>query len=67
VEIPNGKYSGQKLMKLVRIKTPARIKRIIATVPEMMFAKYKPAITIATSILTTLSMVPMFFFICFIF
>jgi hypothetical protein len=51
----------------VSIKTPASIKRIIATVPEMMFAKYKPAIAMATSILTTLSMVPMFFFICLIF
>lgn len=51
----------------MRIKTPANIKRIIAAVPEIMFAKYKPAITIATSILTTLSMAPMFFFICLIF
>jgi hypothetical protein len=62
VESPNGKYSGQKLIKLVRMKTPERIKRIIATVPEIMFAKYNPAITIAISILTTLSAVPIFFF-----
>jgi hypothetical protein len=47
----------------VRIKTPARIKRIIATAPEMRLAKYKPAITIATNVLTTLSAIPMFFFI----
>jgi hypothetical protein len=61
--MPNGKYSGQKLIKLVRVKTPARTKRIMAKVPEIMFAKYKPAITIATSILTTLSAVPIFGFI----
>jgi len=63
VENPNSEYSGQKFMKLVRIKTPARIKNIIATVPEITFVKYKPAITIATSILTTLSVVPIFGFI----
>jgi hypothetical protein len=61
--MPNGKYSGQKLIKLVRMKTPARTKRIMAKVSEIMFAKYKPAITIATSILTTLSDVPIFGFI----
>jgi hypothetical protein len=35
VEIPNGKYKGQKLIKLVRIKTPARIMSTNATVPEI--------------------------------
>jgi hypothetical protein len=30
VEIPKGKYNGQKLIKLVRMKIPAKIKRIIA-------------------------------------
>ena len=45
------------------MKIPARTNRIMAKVPEMMFAKYKPAITIATSILTTLSAVPIFGFI----
>ena len=39
VEIPNGKYSGQKLIKLVRMKTPARTKRIIAVVPEIKLPK----------------------------
>jgi hypothetical protein len=38
VEIPNGKYKGQKLIKLVRMKIPARTNRIMAKVPEMMFA-----------------------------
>ncbi len=49
------------------MKIPARIKRRIATVPEIKFAKYNPAITIATSILTTLSTEPMFFFIVIVF
>jgi hypothetical protein len=44
------------------MKTPARTKRTMAKVPEMMFAKYKPAKTIATSILITLSAVPIFGF-----
>jgi len=35
VEIPKGKYKGQKLIKLVRIKEPANIKRIMAAVPEI--------------------------------
>jgi hypothetical protein len=35
VEIPKGKYKGQKLIKLVRIKTPAKIKSTIAKVPEI--------------------------------
>lgn len=45
------------------MKTPASTKSIIAVVPETWFAKYKIAITIATSILIALSLVPMFFFI----
>ena len=36
---------------------------MMATVPEMMLAKYKPAMMTAASILTTLSTVPMFLFI----
>lgn len=35
---------------------------MIAVVPEIWFAKYKPAITMGASILTTLSTEPMFFF-----
>jgi hypothetical protein len=35
VEIPKGMYSGQKLIRLVRIKTPARTKSTMATVPEI--------------------------------
>jgi hypothetical protein len=33
--MPKGKYKGQKLKKLVRMKIPARTKRIIAAVPEI--------------------------------
>jgi hypothetical protein len=58
--MPNGKYKGQKLIKLVRIKIPARIKRIIATVPEITLVKYSIIIAIATSILVTLSAIPIF-------
>lgn len=48
------------------MKIPASTKRMIAVVPEIWFSKYKPVIKIATSILTTLSAVPIFFFIvCF--
>jgi hypothetical protein len=54
-------------MKLVRMKIPATTRRTMAVVPEIWFAKYRPAITRAASILTTLSMVPMFFFIGWIF
>lgn len=45
------------------MKTTASMMRMMAKVPEMMFAKYKPAIAIAISILTTLSAVPIFGFI----
>lgn len=45
------------------MKIPARIKRVIATVPEITFVKYNRAIMIAADILADLSMVPMFGFI----
>ena len=51
-------------MKLVRINIPARINRIIAVIPLMSCKKNNVAITKATSILATLSNVPMFFFMC---
>jgi hypothetical protein len=35
VDIPNGKYKGQKLMKLVRIKIPARINKMMAAAAEI--------------------------------
>lgn len=63
VEIPNGQYNGQNPMKLVRIKTPERIRRMIAVVPETCLVKYNMTIATATSILTIRSIEPMFFFI----
>jgi hypothetical protein len=63
VEIPKGKYSGQKLIKLVRMKTPAKRRRMMATVPDSMFVKYSVIMAIAIRILTTLSIVPMLLFI----
>jgi hypothetical protein len=39
VEILNGKYKGQKLMKLVNINIPAKINKTIAKVPLIIFAK----------------------------
>ncbi|SEG30348.1 Uncharacterised protein [Flavobacterium hibernum] len=61
--MPNGKYKGQKLMNDVSTNTTANMPNMIANVPEMTFVKYKTPITTATSILITLSTVPMFFFI----
>lgn len=34
-EMPNGKYNGQKLIKLVSIKTAANTKSTMATMPEI--------------------------------
>ena len=62
VEIPKGKYKGHKLTKLVTIKIPARIKRKIAIVPEITFPKYRAINIMARSILTILSIEPIFFF-----
>lgn len=63
VLIPKGKYNGQKLIRLVSINIADKISSTIANVPEITFTKYKTIITMAISILTTLSIVPMFFFI----
>ena len=37
VFIPKGTYSGQKVTKLLRMETLAKINKTIAKVPEMMF------------------------------
>lgn len=50
-------------MKLVTTKTNASANRTIATVPEITFVKYKPAINTATNILIALSVLPIFLFI----
>jgi hypothetical protein len=63
VLIPNGRYKGQKLKKLVRIKIPAKISNIIASIPEIIFVKYRTMIMAAITNLIVMSMVPMFFFI----
>jgi hypothetical protein len=63
VLIPKGRYKGQKLTKLVRINTPARISRIKPIVPVMRFVKYSTRITAAITKRMVRSAVPMFFFI----
>ena len=63
VLIPKGRYKGQKLKKLVRIKIPAKISNIIASIPEIIFVKYRTMIMAAITNLIVMSMVPMFFFI----
>jgi hypothetical protein len=63
VLIPKERYNGQKLKKLVRIKIPAKINRIIASVPEITCVKYRTITKAAISNLIVMSMVPMFFFI----
>jgi len=60
---PKGRYKGQKLNKLVRMKIPAKIKSTIASIPEMTCVKYNMITKAAISNLITMSMVPMFFFI----
>ena len=61
--IPKGRYNGQKLNKLVRIKTPAKISKMIAIVPEITCVKYRITTMAAITNLIAMSMVPMFFFI----
>jgi hypothetical protein len=63
VENPNGAYSGQKLMRLVNTKTPAKTRRIIPKVPLTVFVKYNTAKIAATINRTIRSALPMFFFI----
>jgi hypothetical protein len=60
---PNSEYNGQKLTKLVNRKMTANASKTIAAVPVITFVKYNTAITAATSNLTILSVLPMFFFI----
>jgi hypothetical protein len=60
---PKGRYSGHIPTRLVRTNTPASTSKTIPRVPEMMCVKYNTAMVTAIRILTTLSIVPMFFFI----
>ena len=54
---------GQKLINEVSRKIPANTTSKSPKVPEIVFEKYKTTIAIATSVLKTLSDVPMFVFI----
>ena len=58
------KYKEQNLIKLVRMKTSVSIIRKNTAVPEIIFVKYNLDIIIVTSIVTTMSIASMFFFIC---
>jgi hypothetical protein len=61
--MPNNRYKGQKLTKLVRMNIPATIRSIMASVPEITSVYQRIAIATAISILITLSAVLMFFVI----
>ncbi|OPB90580.1 hypothetical protein BAS06_09705 [Elizabethkingia miricola] len=61
--MPNGRYKGQKLINEVSTNAMAKIPKMIAIIPEMVFVKYKTPITIAMSMRIALSIVPIFFFI----
>lgn len=63
VEIPNGRYSGQKLIKEVRTNTDAKTSKTIPSVPVTVPVRYKIKITIAINTLINRSIVPMFAFI----
>lgn len=60
---PKGRYKGQKLRKLVTMNIADKASNIIASVPEITLVNQSTTTTTATSILITLSIVPMFFFI----
>ena len=60
--MPNGAYSGQKLIKLVNTKIKAKAPKTSATVPLMVLVKYKMTIITANVIRISLSVAPMFFF-----
>lgn len=62
VLMPNGAYSGQKLMKFVSRKTPLSTSSTSPSVPLMVPVKYKTAIITAKTVRTRRSVFPMFFF-----
>jgi hypothetical protein len=63
VLMPNGQYKGQKLIRLVRIRTTDKLSNKTAHIPEIT-CKKKRTITIRDkSTLMTLSTLPTFFFI----
>ncbi len=60
VEIPKGRYNGQKLTKLVSTKMAARASKTNPKMPEITFPMNKPEITAWTMSLIILSVDPMF-------
>ncbi len=63
VEIPKGRYKGQKLIKLVNKKTPPSTNKTIPNVPEITLVKNNMEITAAMIALSTRSKFPIFAFI----
>lgn len=63
VLIPKGAYNGQKLIKLVKTKTPPKINSTKPKVPSITCVKYNTAITIATINRIIRSAPPIFAFI----
>jgi hypothetical protein len=67
VEIPNGRYSGQKLTKPVSTKMPEITSNPMAMGPVMTLKIYKDVMIPAITILIALSAIPIFDFIMFVF
>ena len=62
VLIPNGAYNGQKLMRLVNTKIPAKARSTIPNVPLMVSVKNNTPTMAAIINRITRSAVPIFFF-----
>ena len=60
--MPKGAYNGQKEMKEVSTKMAAKTKSTMPNTPVRVPVKYKAAMTMAISMRTVLSVLPMFFF-----
>ena len=58
--MPNRRYNGQKLTKLVRAKTAASTSRMMPVVPVMVSLNYSAAMITATASRSTRSILPMF-------
>ncbi len=63
--MPNGAYRGQKLIKLVSKKTPAKTNNTIPSVPVITSKKNKTPIANAINILIIRSADPIFAFMSF--
>jgi hypothetical protein len=60
VLILNGRYKGQKLRMLVRMKIPAKTNSIIPNRPDITCVKYKTITSTAITNLIIMSMIPVF-------